>query len=126
MPRRGNCVRGQDHQTFQRIIERTPPVVRINFLMTDITWENGPMRQIPGTQGRPYHPPSPPNEPDWMRGAYVRGEGRGQERSLAQTYCNWSRALAFQHPYVSNVLEGIAERYDRHAEMEDSEAGSIK
>lgn len=26
------------------------PVVTINFPMTDLTWENGPIRQIPGTQ----------------------------------------------------------------------------
>lgn len=57
----------EDVRTLQRIIERTPPVVTINFLMTDMTWENGPIRQIPGTQGRPGHPPPPANEPDWMR-----------------------------------------------------------
>ena len=56
------------------------------------------------------------------RGAHFRGEGGGEERALAQTYRNWSRALAFQYPYVSNVLEGIAQGYDRDAEMEDSEA----
>jgi hypothetical protein len=56
------------------------------------------------------------------RGAQYLGEGGDQERTLAQTYRNWSRALAFQYPYVSNVLEGIAQSYDRHAAMEDSEA----
>jgi hypothetical protein len=56
------------------------------------------------------------------QGAHFRGEGGEPERTLAQTYRNWSRALAFQYPYLSNVLEGIAQRYDRHAEMEDSEA----
>jgi len=56
------------------------------------------------------------------RGAHFRGEGGGQERALAQTYRSWSRALAFQYPYVSNLLEGIAQRYDRDAEMEDSDA----
>ena len=53
------------------------------------------------------------------RGAHYRGEGGGQERALAQTYRSWSRALAFQYAYVSNLLEGIAQRYDREAEMED-------
>ena len=56
------------------------------------------------------------------RGAHYRGEGGGQERALAQTYRSWSRALAFQYAYVSNLLEGIAQRYDREAEMEDSDA----
>jgi addiction module HigA family antidote len=56
------------------------------------------------------------------RGVHFRGDGGGEERALAQKYRNWSRALAFQYPYVSNVLEGIAQRYDRDAAMEDSEA----
>jgi hypothetical protein len=56
------------------------------------------------------------------RGAHFRGEGGDQERALAQTYRSWSRALAFKYPYVSNLLEGIAEKYSRQAEMEDSEA----
>ena len=45
------------------------------------------------------------------RGAHMRGEGGGQERELA-----------FEYPYVANVVEGIAATYDRQAEMEDSEA----
>jgi hypothetical protein len=56
------------------------------------------------------------------RGAHFRGEGGDQERALAQTYRSWSRTLAFEYPYVSNLLEGIAEEYSRQAEMEDSEA----
>jgi len=56
------------------------------------------------------------------RGAHFRGEGGDQERALAQTYRNWSRTLAFEYPYVSNLLEGIADGYSRQAEREDSEA----
>ena len=56
------------------------------------------------------------------RGAHFRGEGGELERALSETYRNWSRKLAFEHPYVSNLVEGIAERYSRQAEMEDSEA----
>jgi len=56
-----------DQSTRQIIIERTPPMITINFLMTDLTWENGPIRQIPGTQGRVAKPPSAAEEPEWMR-----------------------------------------------------------
>jgi ectoine hydroxylase-related dioxygenase (phytanoyl-CoA dioxygenase family) len=67
----------QGVRTFQRIIERTPPVVTINFLMTDMTWENGPIRQILGTQEWPGHPPSPAHEPDWMRLSTLVGAPAG-------------------------------------------------
>jgi hypothetical protein len=56
-----------DLRTRQLIIDRTPPIVTINFLMSDLTWENGPIRQIPGTQGRAGRPPLPGEEPEWMR-----------------------------------------------------------
>ena len=66
-----------DHSTWQLIIERTPPMVTINFLMTDLTWENGPIRQIPGTQGRVATPPSPAEEPEWMRLSTLVGAPAG-------------------------------------------------
>ncbi len=56
------------------------------------------------------------------RGVHARGEGGGQERALAEKYRSWSRKLAFEYPYVANLVEGIAERYDRQAEMQDSES----
>ena len=67
----------QDIRGFHRVIERTPPVVTINFLMTDMTWENGPIRQIPGTQAHAGHPPSPIDEPEWMRLSTVVGAPAG-------------------------------------------------
>jgi hypothetical protein len=66
-----------DYRTLQRIIERTPPVVTVNFLMTAMTPENGPIRQIPGSQGRAGHPPSPANEPEWMRLSTLVGAPAG-------------------------------------------------
>jgi len=39
------------------------PVVTINFPMTDFTWENGPIRQIPGTQRSTAPIPSLADEP---------------------------------------------------------------
>lgn len=68
---------GEDVRTLQRIVERTPPVVTINFLMTDMTWENGPIRQILGTQRWAGHPPSPAHEPDWMRLSTLVGAPAG-------------------------------------------------
>jgi len=56
------------------------------------------------------------------RGVHARGDGGGQERTLAEKYRAWTRQLAFEYPYVATVVEGIAQRYDRQAAWEDSEA----
>lgn len=63
--------------TVGLILERTPPHVTINFLMSDFTWENGPIRQIPGTHGRVPHPPKLPEEPEWMRLSTLVGAKAG-------------------------------------------------
>lgn len=76
-PRLRDGVQEQGSRALQLTIERTPPVVTVNFLMTDTTWENGPIRQIPGTQGRPGHPPVPANEPEWMRLSTLIGAPAG-------------------------------------------------
>jgi hypothetical protein len=51
--------------------------VTINFLMSDLTAENGPIRQIPGTQVRPGSPPTQADEPDWMRLSTLVGAPAG-------------------------------------------------
>lgn len=56
------------------------------------------------------------------RGVHARGEHGEQERALAEKYRTWSRKLAFEFPYVANLVEGIAARYDHEAEWEISEA----
>jgi hypothetical protein len=56
------------------------------------------------------------------RGVCFRGEGGAQERELAAKYRTWSRQLAFEYPFVSNLVEQIATEYDRQAAWEDSEA----
>ncbi|HTO59308.1 MAG TPA: phytanoyl-CoA dioxygenase family protein [Pseudomonadales bacterium] len=56
-----------DLATEKLVVERTPPLVTINFLLDDQTWENGPIRQIPGTQALQSVPPVPLDEPEWMR-----------------------------------------------------------
>jgi len=56
-----------DVPTQKLIMEMTPPTVTINFVMCDLTWENGPIRQIPGTHTAQQPPPKPADEPEWMR-----------------------------------------------------------
>ncbi len=56
------------------------------------------------------------------RGVHLRGEGGNQERELAEKYRHWSRQLAFEYPYVSNLVAQIASQYDHEAAREDSEA----
>ncbi len=57
------------------------------------------------------------------RGVVSRGLEAGgvRERELSARYRAWSERLAFDYPYVSNILERIAKRYDREADWEDSE-----
>ncbi len=61
----------------QMVFERTPPIVTINFLLSDQTFENGPIRQVAGTQARPGRPPTPEEEPEWMRLSTVVGAPAG-------------------------------------------------
>ena len=61
----------------RRIVDVTPPRVTINFLMSDLTWENGPIRQIPGTHAVAERPPSPADEPEWMRLSTLVGATAG-------------------------------------------------
>ena len=55
------------------------------------------------------------------RGMHAREEGGKQERELAAKYRNWSRQLAFECPYVANLVAQIANKYDRDAAWKDSE-----
>ena len=64
-------------RTKRLIMERTPPTVTINFLMTDLTWENGPIRQIPGSHTAQWRPPTPEEEPEWMRLSTLVGAPAG-------------------------------------------------
>ena len=53
-------------------------------------------------------------------------EGGKQERELSAWYRAWAERLAFDYPYVANILERIAQGYDRDAEREDSEVRVMK
>ena len=66
-----------DMRTRRLVLDRTPPLVTINFLMSDLTWENGPIRQIPGTQAAVQPPPPQGEEPDWMRHSTLVGAKAG-------------------------------------------------
>ena len=63
--------------TQRLIIERTAPFVTINFLLSDMTWENGPIRQIPGSHATQGSPPLPADEPGWMRLSTLVGAPAG-------------------------------------------------
>lgn len=56
------------------------------------------------------------------RGAHYRGEDGAEDRALALKYRAWSRQLAFEYPYVANLVEQIAVRYERDANKEASDA----
>lgn len=56
------------------------------------------------------------------RGTVTRAEDGSQERELAARYRAWAQPIAFEFPFVSQVLERIAGSYDRDATYEDSEA----
>ncbi|HIG40559.1 MAG: phytanoyl-CoA dioxygenase family protein [bacterium] len=66
-----------DLHTKQHIMELTPSMVTINFVMSDLTWENGPIRQIPGTHTARQYPPKPVDEPEWMRLSTLVGAKAG-------------------------------------------------
>lgn len=66
-----------DLPTQRLVVERTPMFVTINFLMSDLTWENGPIRQIPGTHTTRQPPPTPEEEPEWMRLSTLVGAPAG-------------------------------------------------
>ena len=56
------------------------------------------------------------------RGVHSRGidEGGAQERELAAKYRRWARMRAFDYPYVSSILESVADDYDLEAGRQDN------
>jgi hypothetical protein len=55
------------------------------------------------------------------RGAHFRLPGGDEERIIASKYRASSKKLAFEYPFVSNLLEQIAAEYDSQAVWMDSE-----
>ena len=58
------------------------------------------------------------------RGVSVRnvGQGGGKERDIAARYRYWAEQRSFDYPFVSAVLNRIADSYDQEAQMWDSDA----
>jgi len=56
------------------------------------------------------------------RGAHFRGEGGAQERELGEQYEGWAKACEYDQPRMATVLREMAEKYNREAEWQDSEA----
>ncbi len=73
----GKSFEDLDFRTQRLVMDRSPGGVTINFVMTDLTWENGPIRQIPGTQTATQTPPVPAEEPEWMRLSTLVGAPAG-------------------------------------------------
>lgn len=59
------------------VMDRVSRSVTINFTMTDLTWENGPIREIPGTHTATSPPPGQDEEPEWMRLSTLVGAPAG-------------------------------------------------
>lgn len=66
-----------EDRTKRLICDRTPAIITINFMMSDLTWENGPIRQIPGSHTAARNPPPPTEEPEWMRMCTLVGAKAG-------------------------------------------------
>ena len=66
-----------DFRTQRKVMDYANPGVTINFLMCDQTFENGPIRQIPGTHTISTPPPVPTEEPEWMRLSTLVGAPAG-------------------------------------------------
>ena len=66
-----------DFRTQRLVMDMTNTGVTINFTLTELTWENGPIRQIPGTHTATRPPPTPEEEPEWMRMSTLVGAPAG-------------------------------------------------
>lgn len=66
-----------DFRTQRLVMDYANPGATINFLMCDLTFENGPIRQIPGTHTVTEVPPVPTEEPEWMRLSTLVGAPAG-------------------------------------------------
>jgi transcriptional regulator with XRE-family HTH domain len=62
-----------------------------------------------------------------LRGPTSRpmGEGGDQERDLARTYRQWSRATRLEWPRTSALLERLAQTYDEQARWHDGRADQL-
>ena len=90
-----------DFRDQRRVMDFANTGVTINFTMTDLTWENGPIRQIPGTHTNVSPPPSLLDEPEWMRLSTLVGAPAGSA-IFRDTRC-WHGAT----PNLSNEIRAL-------------------
>lgn len=90
-----------DFKSQRRVMDFANTGVTINFTMTDLTWENGPIRQIPGTHTNLSPPPSIYDEPEWMRLSTLVGAPAGSA-IFRDTRC-WHGAT----PNLSNEIRAL-------------------
>ena len=90
-----------DFKSQRRVMDYANTGVTINFTMTDLTWENGPIRQIPGTHTNLSPPPSIYDEPEWMRLSTLVGAPAGSA-IFRDTRC-WHGAS----PNLSNEIRAL-------------------
>ncbi|MCY4655693.1 MAG: phytanoyl-CoA dioxygenase family protein [Gammaproteobacteria bacterium] len=74
---KGDCSNQLSLVEQRLVTDFTPPLITINFLMSDLTYENGPIRQIAGTHAATHAPPPPSQEPAWMRLSTLVGADAG-------------------------------------------------
>ena len=60
------------------------------------------------------------------RGVVWGGDGGDQERELAARYRTRAQELAIDYPYVSRMLEDLADSYYRDAQWHDTESEVAK
>ena len=60
------------------------------------------------------------------RGAVFRDEGGEQERQIVDRFQRWSKKIAIEYPYTSNLLEQIARDYDSEGEWWDNRASVLR
>ncbi|MYD43830.1 MAG: phytanoyl-CoA dioxygenase family protein [Gammaproteobacteria bacterium] len=90
-----------DFKTQRRVLDYANNGVTINFTMTDLTWENGPIRQIPGTHTNTSPPPSIEDEPEWMRLSTLVGAPAGS--AIFRDTRAWHGAT----PNLSNEIRAL-------------------
>ena len=56
------------------------------------------------------------------RGIHIRDVGGTQERELAENYQDRSKRLSFTFPFVSRVVEGLADSYEDQAAWFDDKS----
>ena len=110
--------------TMRALSEMLHPSGTINFLMTDSSWENGPLRTILGSHCNVQQPPKADEEPEWMRlstlvgapaGSAIFRDHRVWHSGTPNLSCGYNRPCA--HQYVAKYQSCMVEtgRFISHA-----------